>query len=102
MPSSSATARIAGSETQPSCFWTSHSSRITGGCWRACGYLAIHHRASFNVSLENSKLSGWTVERRRTLNGPSLHEVDAGDLAAGEGVDGRHLEGLPARAADDL
>ena len=34
--------RKLGSETQPSCFWTSQRIGITADCLRASGYLAIH------------------------------------------------------------
>src|SRR5687768_13928375 len=103
MESSAATARMAGSETQPSCFWISHRIGITADCWRPCGYFEIHHCACLALSFENSKLAGWFGERRRTLKRSSLHKVDADDLGVGDGVDGRDLEGVAAgRAADPL
>ena len=87
MPSISATARMAGSETQPSCFCTSHSSGITADCWRPAGYLAIQVLASFRLAALKAKLSGWTAARRRTLKVvASLHEVDARTILASEMV----------------
>src|SRR5690242_8659308 len=94
MPSSSATARIEGSEIQPSCFCTSHSTGTTADCCLPAGKLAIQPWAAFSVALLNSKLAGWLGESLRTLTRASLAEIHAGDLAAGEGVDGDHLEGL--------
>src|SRR5688572_7868803 len=102
MPSSAATARMAGSETQPSCFCTSHRMAITADCCRPAGKLAIQRLASFKVAGANSKLAGWSGERRRTLKLSSLHEVDADDQAVGDSVDGGHLEGLAAGLARDL
>ena len=67
MPSMSAITRSDGSETQPSCFCTSHKSGITADCLRASGYLAIHHSALFSVSLLKANEAGWSLARRLTL-----------------------------------
>src|SRR5690606_2294812 len=102
MPRSSATTRRAGSETQPSCFCTSHRHGITADCCLPGGNFEIHHFAFSRDSGVKAKLAGWFGERRRTLTWASLGEVDAGDLVAGEGVDGGHLESVAARSADHL
>src|SRR4051794_18585020 len=103
MPRVSATRRMAGSETHPSCFWTSHKSGITADCWRPAGNLATHHFTSFRLAALKVKLSGWTAARRRTLKVvASLHEIDADDLGVRDGVDGGDLEGLAAGLALDV
>jgi hypothetical protein len=58
-------ARIAGSETQPSCFCTSQRIGITADCCRPAGKLAIQRRASFIVAGAKVKLAGWLAARRR-------------------------------------
>src|SRR4051812_30345293 len=91
---------IAGSDTQPSCFWASHSMGITADCLRAAGYLAFHQSALVWLSAEKAKLAGWSLARRRTLIGRhSSGEIHADDLVALEGVDGGDLERRVAVAA---
>src|SRR5258706_10837167 len=69
MPSKSATARIAASETQPSCCsWTRHKMAIAADAWRPGGYFAICSFAQARVSGANVKLAGCCSfgARRRT------------------------------------
>src|SRR6478752_6832744 len=69
MSSRSATARIAASETQPSCCsWTRHRIAITADAWRPSGYLAICAFAQARFSAENVKFAGCSSfgARRRT------------------------------------
>src|SRR5258705_8399801 len=69
MPSKSATARIACSETQPSCSsWTRHRIAIAADAWRPGGYFAICSFAQARVSGANVKLAGCCSfgARRRT------------------------------------
>src|SRR5258708_32010424 len=69
MPSKSATARIAASETQPSCpSWTRHRIAIAADAWRPGGYFAICAFAQAMVSGANVKLAGCCSfgARRRT------------------------------------
>src|SRR5258705_4492670 len=69
MPSKSATARIAASETQPSCSsWTRHRIAIAADAWRPGGYFAICACAQARVSGANVKLAGCCSfgARRRT------------------------------------
>src|SRR6266700_5625250 len=69
MSSKSATARIAASETQPSCCsCTRHRIAITAEAWRPGGYLAISFLAKARFSSENVKLAGCNSfgARRRT------------------------------------
>src|SRR5438132_2335253 len=55
----SPTARIAASETQPSCCsWTRHRIAIAADAWRPGGYLAISFLAQARFSSENEKLAG--------------------------------------------
>src|SRR5579872_515182 len=63
---SSPTARMAGSETQPSCFCTSQRIGITADCCRPSGYFAIHSSAAFMVAPEKAKLAGCSLARRLT------------------------------------
>src|SRR5579872_3036637 len=65
----SATARIAASDTQPSCCsWTRHRIAIAAEACRPSGYLAISFLAHARFSGVNAKLAGWTSlgARRRT------------------------------------
>src|SRR6266404_1308085 len=69
MPSKSATARIAASETHPSCSsWTRHRIAIAADAWRPGGYFAICAFAQARVSGANVKLAGCCFfgARRRT------------------------------------
>src|SRR5882757_4927606 len=69
MSSKPATARIAASETHPSCCsWTRHRIAITADAWRPGGYFAISCFAQARFSSENVKLSGCNSfgARRRT------------------------------------
>jgi hypothetical protein len=69
MPSKSATARIAASETHPSCSsWTRHKIAIAADAWRPGGYFAICSFAQARVSGLNVKLAGCCSfgARRRT------------------------------------
>src|SRR5690606_27453565 len=67
MPRSSPMARMAGSETQPSCFWTSHRIGITAEARRFSGYLLIHQSALAFVAFEKANEAGCSLARRRTL-----------------------------------
>src|SRR6266566_2089466 len=65
----SPTARIAASETQPSCCsWTRHKIAIAADAWRPGGYFAICSFAQARVSGANVKLAGCCSfgARRRT------------------------------------
>src|SRR6516165_3222554 len=65
----SATARIAASETQPSCCsWTRHRIEIAADAWRPGGYFAISFLAQARFSSVNVKLAGCNSfgARRRT------------------------------------
>src|SRR5438445_3593029 len=69
MSSRSATARIAASDTQPSCCsCTRHRIAIAAEGWRPGGYLAISFLAQARFSSENVKLAGCNSfgARRRT------------------------------------
>src|SRR5579872_5440354 len=92
----SATARIAASDTQPSCCsWTRHRIAIAAEACRPSGYLAISFFAHARFSGVNSKLAGWSSfgARRRTdiVFSLSLH------AAARLGVEGIYAC-LPERA----
>src|SRR6516164_9263789 len=65
----SATARLAASETQPSCCsWTRHRIEIAADAWRPGGYFAISFLAQARFSSVNVKLAGCNSfgARRRT------------------------------------
>src|SRR5580692_9559030 len=69
MSSKSATARMAASETQPSCCsWTRHRIAIAAEAWRPSGYFAICSFAQARFSGVNVKLAGCSSlgARRRT------------------------------------
>src|SRR6266700_5774179 len=69
MSSRSETARIAPSETQPSCcYFPRHRIAITADAWQPRGYLAISFFTNARFSSENAKLAGCNSfgARRRT------------------------------------
>src|SRR5882762_772426 len=77
MSSRSATARIAASETQPSCCsCTRHRIAMAAEAWRPGGYFAISCFAHERFSSENVKLSGcnsFGARRRTDIVSLSLH-----------------------------
>src|SRR3954453_23735697 len=77
MSSRSATARIAASDTQPSCCsWTRQRMAITAEACRPAGYFAICCLANARFSSVNAKLAGWTsfgANRRTDISYLSLH-----------------------------
>src|SRR6516225_7711803 len=87
MPSRSATARIAASETHPSCCsWTRHRMAMAAEACRPSGYLAICCVAKARFSGVNVKLAGCSslgASRRTDIcSGLSLH------AARGFGIQG--------------
>ena len=66
MPSISATTRIAGSVTQPSCSCARQRSEITAEACRPGGYFAISFFAQARFASLKAKLSGCFSARRRT------------------------------------
>src|SRR3954468_11559599 len=77
MSSRSATARMAASDTQPSCCsWTRQRMAITAEACRPAGYFAICCLANARFSSVNAKLAGWTsfgANRRTDISYLSLH-----------------------------
>src|SRR5450756_697179 len=98
MPSRSATARIAASDTQPSCCsGTRHRIGITAEAWRPSGYLAICSLAQARFSAVKVKFAGCSSfgARRRTdiVVSLSLHaargiRVEGADPVLPEGARG--------------
>src|SRR5262245_33665761 len=94
MPSMSATARIAASETQPpACSCARHRIGITAEACRPSGYFAICAFAQVRFSAVNAKLPGCSSfgARRRT-------DIDAPSVAAHRLVRERANAALPERA----
>ena len=61
MPSISATARIAGSVTQPSCSCARQRSEITAEACRPGGYFAISRFAHARLAAVKAKVAGWLL-----------------------------------------